>query len=183
MPEPCTLLTNRLVLRPFRPDDATIVRHLAGDRAIADTTINIPHPYLDGMAERWIDSHETQWQEGLSAVFAIERREDNQLIGAVGLRVNPVHERAELGYWIGRPFWGCGYCTEAARVVVAFCFRTLGLRRIHATHFTRNPASGRVMQKVGMRPEGLLRGHIRKWDVFEDLAVYGILRDEFEPGA
>jgi RimJ/RimL family protein N-acetyltransferase len=180
MPEPTILTTGRLTLRLFQASDAAAVQLLAGDRAIADTTLNIPHPYLDGMAERWIDSHEGLWREGRSAIFAVERHEDSRLVGATGLTLNPVHERAELGYWIGRPFWGCGYGTEAARAVVAFGFRTLGLSRIHASYLTRNPASGRIMEKIGMRPEGILRRHVRKWDLFEDLAVYGILREEFE---
>lgn len=180
MAEPPTLVTDRLLLRPFRADDAPRVRLLAGDRAVADTTTNVPHPYLDGMAERWIGSHDGLWREGRSLVFAIVRTKDDLLIGAVGLTLNPVHDRAELGYWIGRPFWDRGYCTEAARAVVAYGFRELELRRIHASHFVRNPASGRVMEKLGMRREGLLRAHIRKWDAFEDVVVYGLLRSEYE---
>lgn len=179
MPDRPILRTERLNLRPFRTDDAARVRLLAGDRAVADTTMNIPHPYLDGMAERWIDTHDPLWLEGRSIVFAIAREPDDLLIGAIGLTLNPVHDRAELGYWIGRPFWGHGYCTEAARAVVEYGFHELGLRRIHATHFVRNPASGRVMEKLGMRREGVLRRHVRKWDDFEDLAVCGILREEY----
>jgi RimJ/RimL family protein N-acetyltransferase len=180
MAEPPILRTERLVLRPFQIADAPRVRALAGERAVADTTTNIPHPYLNGMAERWIGTHAPLWREGRSVVFAVTLTHEKLLIGAIGLTLNPVHDRAELGYWIGQPFWGRGYCTEAARAVLDYAFRTLDLHRIHATHFTRNPASGRIMEKLGMRREGVLRRHIRKWDDFEDVVVYGILRDEFD---
>lgn len=188
MTEPPSLRTERLLLRTFRPADATRVRLLAGDRAVADTTANVPHPYLEGMAERWIGTHATLWDEGRSVIFAIVVDGPGLLVGAIGLTLSPVHGRAELGYWVGREYWGQGYCTEAARAVVAWGFRTLELQRIHATHMIRNPASGRILEKVGMKREGVLRSHIRKWDILEDVAVYGILRDEFEtapdvPGA
>ena len=99
------------------------------------------------------------------------------MIGAVGLRIEREDQRAELGYWIGRPYWNQGYCTEAARAVLDFGFEQLGLNRIYASHFTRNPASGRVMQKLGMTHEGRLRQHVRKWDAFEDVEVYAVLRE------
>jgi RimJ/RimL family protein N-acetyltransferase len=113
------------------------------------------------------------------ANFALVLRRSNELIGAIGLRVEAQHARAELGYWVGLRYWGQGYCTEAGYAVLDYGFNTLGLARIHASHFTRNPASGRVMQKLGMRHEGSLRQHVRKRDVFEDLEIYAILRSEF----
>jgi [ribosomal protein S5]-alanine N-acetyltransferase len=100
-------------------------------------------------------------------------------VGAVGLRINPEHRHAEIGYWIGRPYWGHGYASEAATVVVGYGFEQLGLNRIFAKHFATNPASGRVMQKIGMRYEGRNRGHILKWGEFLDDEVYGVLADEW----
>ncbi|HSL71791.1 MAG TPA: GNAT family protein, partial [Longimicrobiales bacterium] len=100
-------------------------------------------------------------------------------LGAVGLRIEQLHRRAELGYWIGVPYWSQGYCTEAARAVLRFGFEALELNRIHASYLARNPASGRVMQKLGMQYEGQLRQHVRKWDVFEDIVTYAILQSEF----
>ena len=172
------LRTDRLLLRPFTLEDAPAVQRLAGDAEIADTTLTIPHPYGEGVAEAWIDTHRDRWERGELASFAIVLRETGELAGAVGLAIDPRHLHAELGYWVGRPYWGLGICTEAARAVVEFGFRELGLRRIHAHHFTRNPASGRVMQKIGMRCEGTLRQHARKGDRFEDLDVYGILPED-----
>jgi [ribosomal protein S5]-alanine N-acetyltransferase len=87
--------------------------------------------------------------------------------------------RAEMGYWIGRPYWGRGYCTEAARELLRYGFENLGLARIFACHFKENEASGRVMRKLGMTREGDLRHHVIKWGVPQDLVLYGILRSEF----
>ena len=89
------------------------------------------------------------------------------------------HRRAELGYWLGVPYWGKGYATEASQEILRFGFETLKLRRIYASYVTENPTSGRVLEKIGMRYEGILRSHICKWDVFHDLVFYGILHDEF----
>jgi [ribosomal protein S5]-alanine N-acetyltransferase len=84
-----------------------------------------------------------------------------------------------LGYWIGKDFWNKGYGTEAACAVLKYGFKVMGLHRIHAHHFGSNPASGKIMQKLGMTYEGTKRQHIKKWDKFEDAVVYGILKNEF----
>jgi [ribosomal protein S5]-alanine N-acetyltransferase len=181
MTPPPTLRTPRLALRPFTARDAADVRRLAGDRAVADTTLNIPHPYEIELAEAWIATHTGGEQAGTSRVFAITLADTGELVGAIGLTIDRRFDRAELGYWIGPGFWNRGYCTEAARAVVAHGFAALGLHRIHATHLTRNPASGRVMQKVGMTHEGRARDHVRKWDRFEDIERYGILAGEWAP--
>ena len=174
-----TLETERLVLRPFIAEDAPAVQRLAGDRAVADTTERIPHPYEDGMAEAWITTHPQQFQDREECTFAIILRETSELIGAVGLTLTTSHARGEFGYWIGREYWSRGYCTEAARAVVEFGFLVLGLHRIEAQHLTRNPASGRVMEKLGMQHEGRLCQHTLKWDVFEDVDIYGLLRENW----
>jgi [ribosomal protein S5]-alanine N-acetyltransferase len=173
------LSTERLFLRPFTLDDAPVVQKLAGDFAVAEMTLNIPYPYEDGMAEQWISTHKERNEKGELANFAVTLRDGGDLIGAIGLMIDQRHERAELGYWIGKPYWNKGYCTEAARAVVKFGFEKLHFHRIHASHFGHNEASGRVMQKIGMSYEGCFRQHVKKWDKFFDLKVYSILRDEF----
>ncbi len=169
--------TNRLLLRPFLPSDAQDVQRLAGDWSIADTTLNVPHPYEDGMAERWIATHQPKFEAGELVVFAIVAKAESALVGAISLELDEPFDRGQLGYWIGKPYWGLGYCTEAAARILRFGFSELRLNRIHSSHLKRNPASGRVMQKIGMREEGLLRQHTKKWGRFEDLVLYGILRD------
>jgi len=178
-PQP-TLKTKRLILCPFALADAEATQRLAGDRAIADTTVNIPHPYANGMAEAWIGTHRKGYERGEAVYFAVLRREDKALIGAISLeQVDSRHGHAELGYWIGRPYWNHGYCTEAAAAMLQYGFSELNLYRIFATHFVRNQASGRVMQKLGMVKEGRLRGHVKKWEGHEDLVLYGILKHDY----
>lgn len=175
-----TLKTERLKLRPFRTQDAEQVMQLAGARQVADTTLHIPHPYRLEDAYDWINSQDIAFERGDAVNFAIERLQDGELLGAIGIHVNREHEYAELGYWIGVLHWNQGYCTEAARRALLYAFRELKLNRIQARHFRRNPASGRVMQKVGMQREGTLRKVIKKWGQFEDLELYSILRSEWE---
>ena len=103
-----TLLSERLVLRPFNNDDAAVVQKLAGEREIADTTLNIPHPYEDGMAEQWISQHRDWFQAGTNAIFAVEFAESCQLIGAIGIAIERDFDKGELGYWIGRLYWNNG---------------------------------------------------------------------------
>lgn len=173
------LEADRLVLRPFTLDDAKELQRLVGERVIADTTLNIPHPYEDGMAEAWIGTHKSAFEARETVTLAVEARDTGNLVGAVGLRLHLANESAEIGYWIGRVYWGRGYCTEAAGAMLDYAFRALGLNRVHAAHLSRNPASGRVMVKLGMVHEGRQRQHVKKWGVFEDIEKYGILRSEY----
>ena len=173
------LETERLLLRPFVASDAPTVEALAGAWEVAYTTLNIPHPYPAGAAAAWIGGHEAAWETGERLTLAICAAEaPDDAVGAIGLSLVPTHARAELGYWIGFPHWGRGYATEAARVLLLYGFTTLGLNRIQARHFVRNPASGRVMQKLGMRLEGVHRQAYLRWGRFEDVAMYAILASE-----
>lgn len=176
-----TLETERLVLRGFRMSDVDAVQALANDVDIARNTLNIPHPYGHDEVAEWIRSHPGQLEKRQAVTYAVTAAVEG-VVGAVGLVLEPEHERAELGYWIGRPYWGRGYATEAARSVVAWGFRALSLHRIHASHFPRNPASGQVLRKLGMRHEGTLRQHVRKWGEFVDLERYGLLRSDLPAG-
>ena len=170
-----TLHTQRILLRPFRTGDAAAVQRLAGHPDIASTTANIPHPYGDGVAEAWIATHADRFARDESAIFAITLASTGELMGSIGLEIRREHARAELGYWIGKPHWDQGYVTEAAREVVRFAFDDLGLRRVFAIHFVRNPASGRVMEKIGMVREGELRRHMVKDGLPEDVRIWGIV--------
>ena len=176
-----TLTTERLLLRPFTPADAPVVQRLAGDRDIAANTLTIPHPYEDGMAEEWIGTHQERFKQKDTINFAITLCQDSALIGAIGLTgIDEAHRHAEMGYWIGKPYWNNGYCTEAAKAILRYGFTELDLNRIQAHHFARNPASGRVMEKSGMTYEGCLRQHVQRWGAFQDLKMYGVLKSEYE---
>lgn len=145
-----TLTTQRLVLRPLDQSDASRVQELAGDSRIAATTKAIPHPHPDGLAESWISTHPEHWQNGSCMTCAVVEAATGSLVGVVGL-MEIGNSEAELGYWIGVPYWRKGYCSEAAQVLVEYAFQALPISRIHAVHLSSNPASGRVLRKTGFR--------------------------------
>ena len=89
------------------------------------------------------------------------------------------NNHAEIGYWIGVPFWGNGYCTEAVREVLKYGDDNLKLSRIHSNHFSTNPACGRILHKVRMKHEGTLRRQILKWGEYLDVELYGLLASEY----
>lgn len=173
-----TLNTSRLVIRPFKLTDASEVQKLAGAKEIASTIPDLPHPYPDGLAEKWIKTHAEEFERGNSLRLAVVN-ETNQLCGGIKLDLHDKYNNAELGYWIGVPYWTQGYCKEAASKIIDYGFETLNLHKIYAFHLTRNPASGRVLQKIGMTKEGCWRQHIKHLGVYEDSAMYGILADEW----
>jgi len=175
-----TIETERLILRPFTLADAPEVQRLAGDWEVAFGSMGIlPHPYEDGMAEEWIKNHQENFNNGIDTILAITHREEKYLIGAISLTRNNRFESAFLGYWLGKSYWNKGYCTEASMAMVEYGFDVLMLNRIFASHLTRNPASGRVLQKINMQHEGHMRQHVKVWGKFEDLTWYGILRSDY----
>lgn len=171
-----TLTTDRLLLRPPEGRDAPSIAELAADRRIADTTATVPHPYALADAERFIaraNLDHAGW------VWVIVRRPDDRVVGVVSFQWPDDGAAAELGYWVGVPHWGQGFATEAASAAVGQAFAALPLEVVHADHLTRNPASHRVMEKLGMRHEGVRRVRFRKWGILEDLCGHSILRSEW----
>lgn len=169
--------TPRLILRRPALSDAKVIQQLAGAREIAQWTLTMPHPYPDGAAEAWIARHEDDLQQDRAVHFAIAPLDERALVGMLSLSLSLQHDRAEMGYWIGVPYWGRGYCTEAAAAVLGYGFETLGLHRVYANHFAGNTASGRVMQKIGLKYEGTLRQHVKKWGQYLDMVSYGLTRE------
>lgn len=173
------LTTERLILRPFTMADAADVQRLAGDSDVAAMTLNIPYPYPDGAAEEWIGTHAAAWESGHGITFAITRRDTGHLVGAISLmNIRRDHQRGEIGYWIGKPYWNQGYATEATRALIRFGFQQLDLNRIQAMHLPQNPASGRVMEKAGMHYEGTLRQYVKKAEEYQDMCMRSILRQD-----
>lgn len=166
-----TLTTERLVLRPFAEQDAPSVERLAGERRVAEATLEIPHPYPRGGGREWIATLEPAWEAGDGLVLAVTDGATGEILGAVGLDIDAPQASAELGYWIGLPYWGRGVATEAARAVVEFA-ASLGLQRITAQHFATNPASGRVLRKAGLRPSGVRKGVSVRESRVEDLVCF-----------
>lgn len=172
------LFSPRLTLRPYVASDAADLQRKAGQWEVADTTQRIPHPYPDGAAESFIAGLSGAWASGEQAIWAITRTDTGALLGSMGLTFSAAHRSAELGYWIAPADWGQGYATEAAQAAMHFGFDALGLYRIHAHYLARNPASGAVLRKLGMQPEGTLRAAVWKWDKPEDVIVCAILASE-----
>jgi len=144
------LLTKRLILRSFTVDDARDVQRLAGNFNVAKMTLNIPHPYENGMAEEWISSHKDKSELGVELNYAIVSLKLGILLGAISL-IHIESTQSSMGYWIGEEYWSKGYCTEAGIALIDHAFITLSLKRIYALHLSSNPASGKVMEKMGMK--------------------------------
>jgi RimJ/RimL family protein N-acetyltransferase len=172
------LQTPRLVLRSFRSADAPEVQRLAGHPEIADATL-LPHPYPDGTAEAWITRQEDDAAAAHGFNFAIERADDAVLLGSIGLEIGAVGNQAKLGYWIGRPYWGEQYATEAGRAVIAYGFGVLALERIWAPRFRWNKASARVLDKLGFAHEGCRREFVPARGRDEIVELHGMLRWEW----
>lgn len=172
--------TDRLVLRSLDRQDAAAMEALLTEKDIASTTLNIPYPYPAGTAEAFIVRRQAIQSKGDGYSFAVLDALTTEFMGVVGLQVNRNHNHAELAYWIGKPFWGQGYGTEAAQCVLQFAFYDLQLNRVWAAALVRNPASSTVMRKIGMKLEGTFPQHVMKWGQYEDLEYYGILASEYK---
>jgi RimJ/RimL family protein N-acetyltransferase len=179
MHETIELKTARLLLRPFQIRDADDVFEYAGDAEWAKYQVNIPQPFTRNEAEKFVTffSNPKQWAE--VAMFAMVLQ--NKVIGQVYLtQLDLINERAEIGYMLSRSLWGQGLATEAAQALLDWSFLNLNLNKIFATCDIRNTGSWRVMEKLGMSREGLLRSQFKWQGEFKDEYYYGILRKEWE---
>jgi len=177
------LQTERLVLRPPRAQDADRLTRLLQDRRIVDMTAVIPWPYRREDAVGWLADTVENGREGDPLTFAITRRGADELLGVIG--IHPAEHRlwAAFGYWLGVEYWGRGYMTEALCEILRYGFEELGFRRMEAFHFAHNPASGRVMQKAGLRHEGVQRLRARRFEKVFDRVNYGITDEEWRAAA
>ena len=145
------LETERLLLRPFRRADASAVQARCGNWKVARMTSRIPHPFSEELAAQWIASHGPARRRGEENAFCLEK--DGTVIGAVGY-MNAGDDVYEIGYWIGEPWWGRGFATEAVRRLIGFVFDDLGARKLTSGNFHDSPASGRVLKKCGFTYTG-----------------------------
>jgi len=144
--------TPRLLLRPSFPEDAPALATAIADEAIARNLVVVPWPYSLRDAEAFLASP----RDPVLPSFLIYERTDGppQLVGSCGLGRRP-SGAVEMGYWISRPYWGRGIATEACRALIEIA-RTLGLAQLEGSHFVDNPASGRVLEKLGFEPVGII---------------------------
>lgn len=169
------IVNDRLHLSEIRPGDkAAFVKHL-NDKDIYRNTLRIPYPYTDDDAEKFISIvTEATAKHGHPVHFAI-RDQDDQLIGGCGFDGLTYGHRAEIGYWLAKPYWGRGIMTEVVRSACEFALAEWKLVRITAHVFDFNQASARVLEKSGFEFEGLLRKHHRKDGKFIDSKLYALV--------
>ncbi|HKW81494.1 MAG TPA: GNAT family N-acetyltransferase [Casimicrobiaceae bacterium] len=169
-----------MLLRWFAPGDAPRVQALAADAAVAATTATIPHPYPDGAAAAWIAGQSAARDRGVEFVYAICSVDGATLLGAIALRptAGDGPGRENIGYWIGRAYWGHGYATAATMAIVALAFGYLDCETLTASHLERNAASARVLEKCGFVP--LRTGMREHRGRPQPLVVRAITRDAWE---
>jgi RimJ/RimL family protein N-acetyltransferase len=175
LPERVT--SHPVLLRLFTPADAPLIQLVAADAEVAETTASIPHPYPEGAAAAWIATHDAERQRGAQYTYAIATADGATLVGAIALR--PIgNEHENIGYWIGRAYWGRGYATAATMAITALAFGYLDCEALAASHLQRNPASARVLEKCGYT---VLRAGMREHrGRVEPFCVRGITRDAWE---
>lgn len=177
-PIPERLETPRLILRPFTMSDLDDVWAYASDPEVTRYTIFDFHQDRT-TTEEYLSSVLTR-STGDSHLFALEHRETHRVLGGCSIRnLDRRNSHAEMGYALARAYWNQGYATEAVRAVIAFGFRELDLNRVEAKCVPQHTASWRVMHKAGMTYEGILRQAEFFKGKFQDLAVYSILRSEW----
>jgi [ribosomal protein S5]-alanine N-acetyltransferase len=180
LPTP-TLRTDRLLLRPFTSADTDAIFALQSNARVLRYW-DAPPWKQRAQAERFIAVCRQMQQEGTGARLAIEHPPGGDFIGWCALsRWNPDYRSAKLGYCLSETSWGRGFATEAAGAVLQWGFATLDLNRVQSEADTRNPASARVLQKLGFVQEGLLREDCIVDGDVSDSWVFGLLRREWKP--
>jgi RimJ/RimL family protein N-acetyltransferase len=175
--------TERLFLRPVRVEDLSEVQDAAGRREVADTMISIRHPFTQADATRYVGSRIAAMEQARGVAFTL-RTHASAFVGFAELRdIEREHALAELSFWLAVDCWGRGYMAEALAAILRNAFRDLDLNRVYAHHMVRNPASGRVLSRLGFQVEGRLRQRVRKWGRFEDVVLQALLRSEWSEKA
>jgi len=175
--EQVTLYTNRLKLRALMPKDIeSIVKNYNDDvvNFMSNST-----PYTKDKAVKIVEDALKNYKNFENIAFAITLKEKNILIGIITLDINKIDDHITIDYWIGKEWWGNGYMSETLTEIVRYCFRDLKTHRVTAHHFHTNMASGKVMQKAGLKLEGRRKEHFKKNDSFLDILDYGVVKDEW----
>ncbi len=171
--------TDRLVLREPSEADLPVMPGVFHDREIYEYTRNIPYPYTPEDARACLRRYHALARDGAAVTLFAELRERGELIGLVTLALASGRPEAELGYALGRRWWGRGLATEASRAMLGHGFGALGLEEINAHAMLRNPASSRVLAKLGMRSVGVIRNACEKDGRRHDAEGFVITRSEW----
>lgn len=176
------LQTPRLTLRPFTEKDIDLIAHYCNDPEVSRNTATIPFPYPREKAESFFLYTQNKNQNGGGVAVGIVWKETDTLCGCIELGRNneeQKYNRAELGYWIGRDFWGRGIATEAGLAMLSFGFDDLKLHKITSCYYNFNVGSERVQKKLGFKIEGVLRDQIEREGHYFALIKTGLLVSEF----
>jgi [ribosomal protein S5]-alanine N-acetyltransferase len=168
------MLSDRIKLRTFKADDCIDILEYGSD----ELTVK----YLVWNAFKNLDEAKTAITEyylSRPGIYAIELNENQKCIGCIGIDLETKHEKASFGYVLNRKYWGNGYMTEALTTILSFCFDKLELNRVEATHYIGNEASGKVMEKCGMKHEGVGVKEVKIKGVFHDVVHFGITREHW----
>ncbi|MCO7319823.1 GNAT family N-acetyltransferase [Riemerella anatipestifer] len=169
--------TERLILNQPLLNDIKNIVDILNDETYSKNTINIPFPYTIKSAKFWVELAKQGFENKTQYIFAIRTKENSKIIGGIDLGIELRFNKAELGYWLDNKYWNHGYMTEAVKAVINFGFEKLKLKRIYATHFDFNPASGKVMQKCGMEKEGVLKCHTCKNGEYQNHILYSVINE------
>lgn len=172
--------TNRFIIRPFIKTDAEKIYEACNDFEISKTTLGIPFPYTLEDSQNFIDYTNNAISSQKSYELAITLKENtNEVVGCISLMgIKRPANKAELAYWVAKKYWNSGIATEAAKAIIEYGFNTLNLHSIFARFLDNNPASGKVMQKIGMKYVGRMREHEYKFGQYYDVFYYEILKSD-----
>ncbi len=168
--------TRRLVLRKLAPDDLQDVFAYASDPEVTQHLRWGPHR-TQGETKAYLDQVLQEYQTGQDGHWGMEYKDTGRLIGSIHLMaLSARHRKAEIGFVLSRTHWNRGLATEALRCVLVYSFETVGLNRLEGLCLVENHAAKRVLEKVGMVREGLLRESLFQKGAFRDFELYAILR-------
>jgi ribosomal-protein-alanine N-acetyltransferase len=165
--------TQRMILRRFMLDDAEDIYEYASD---AET---VKYLTWDGITSLEAARNVITNFYNHEGVYALELSDSKKCVGCIDLRIFPEHEKASFGYVLNRNYWNNGYMTEALNALLALCFEELEVNRVEATHYAGNEGSGKVMEKCGMKMEGLALQEVKIKGVFHDVVHYGITKEQW----
>lgn len=169
-----TLETNRLILRPFSMEDAPSMFEYASDPETVRHLVFEPHQTLQDSKDiipiLFLDKPGT---------YAITLKENFKMIGAIDIRTDDENQKASFGYVLNKKYWNKGYMSEALNCILKICFETLKTKRVESTHYEKNPASGKVMQKCGMKYEGMGKNELIIKGNSVNVLHYAILSEEW----
>ncbi len=170
----------RVFLRKLKLSDALDIYKNLQDKEMVKWTLNIPWPYKKQDAIKFIRKTHYKIRKKSGFVFGIVLKETNRVIGVIDLfNIDWKNKNAELGYWLGKKYWGKGYMTESVKLMLKFAFKKLKLHRVYAKLFEENIASRRVLEKSGFKLEGKLRGTRYRYKKWHNELWFGMLRKDF----